>query len=112
MLPTDVKHVENINVNAEVTDDSRYVSIIALLYISLDVICFQITAFSGNVLFRKIIFSNVGGLINLQGVTESRRDRCMLSTRQHISDKLFYYSFYCFYSSFGNNIQCILSYSS
>ena len=31
--------------------------------ISLDVICFQPTAFLGNVLFRKIIFSNVGDLI-------------------------------------------------
>jgi len=32
--------------------------------------------------FRKMIFSSVGDLINLQGVTEALRDRCMRSTRQ------------------------------
>jgi hypothetical protein len=55
----------------------------AVIYIySLDVIWFQITAFSGIVVFRKIIFSNVGDLINFQGVTKARRDRCMRSATQ------------------------------
>jgi len=34
-------------------------------YLSLDVICVQITAFSGNVVFRELIRSKVGDLINL-----------------------------------------------
>lgn len=60
-------------------------SVIHIQYIhiySLDVICFQITAFSGNVVFRKVVFSSVGDLINLQGVTEAQHDRCMRSARQ------------------------------
>jgi len=45
------------------TDDSRYVDTVALVY-SLDVICVQIAAFSGNVVFRKPMCYTVGDLIN------------------------------------------------
>jgi len=46
------------------TDGSRYVDTVVLVY-SLDVICVQTAAFSGNVVFRKLMCSTVGDLINL-----------------------------------------------
>jgi len=42
----------------------RYVDTVVLVY-SLDVICVQIAAISGNVMFRKLMRSTVGDVINL-----------------------------------------------
>ena len=58
-----------------------YIYIYIYIY-SFGVICFHITTFSDYAVFRKMIFSKVGDIINLQGVTETRRDRCMRRTRQ------------------------------
>jgi hypothetical protein len=64
------------NLHAKFRDGSRYVNTIVLIYIySLDVIYVQITAFSENVVFHKLVCSKVGDLINLYGILENWHDK-------------------------------------
>jgi len=53
------------------------------------VIYVQIIVLSGNVVFHNLIRSKVGDIVNMYGVSEDRRDRCMRSARQLVTWCLF-----------------------
>jgi hypothetical protein len=53
-------------------------------YIFLRCYDVQITALSPNVVFHNLMCSKVADLVNLQGVSKGRSDRCMRSAREFV----------------------------